>query len=174
MSVVETNPLVITGHGVTLREWTDDDVPAMRELFDDPDVAYRTPLASPFDEAAALGYLSRAQQARLENKRIHFVITLDGQQPLGEVLLNLKSGTIGYVVGAAYRGQRLGTRAVQTVVEYAHATLGVPKLVLEIEPDNAASIAVARGAGFEPSGLPPETVTDKGRTYELAAWEHSR
>ncbi|MFF2901145.1 hypothetical protein [Streptomyces sp. NPDC057966] len=46
------------------------------------------------------------------------------------------------------------------------------RLDLGLEPDNHPSIAVARSAGFRPADSPPETVTDKGRTYELLTWEH--
>jgi RimJ/RimL family protein N-acetyltransferase len=172
MSAMEMNPFVITDHGMVLREWTDDDVQVMQELFDEPEVAYRTPLETPFDQAAALKYLHSAHQARREDKRIHLAITLDGQQVLGEVLLNLATGSIAYIVGTAHRGQRLATRALQAVIEYAHTSLGLSELILEIEPDNRASIAVARAAGFRPSNAAPETVTDKGRTYQLLTWKH--
>ncbi|MFI6376439.1 GNAT family N-acetyltransferase [Streptomyces sp. NPDC050546] len=75
-------------------------------------------------------------------------------------------------MGAAHRGQRLAVRAVQAVTAYAHASAALPRVILEIEPDNHPSIAVARSAGFRPADSASETVTDKGRTYELFTWEH--
>lgn len=144
----------------------------MQVLFDDPEIAYRTPLEAPFDAAAALRYLTNAQAAHDSNQRTHWAITTDGEQTKGEVLLNRATGSIGYVVGAAHRGQRLGTRALRAITEYAHAELGLPRLILEIEPDNQPSIAVASSAGFAVTAMQPETVTDKGRTYTLATWEH--
>lgn len=96
---MEMPSLWLTAHGLRLREWTSGDLAAMRELFDDPDVAYRTPLESPFDQAAARRYLDNAHRARKENKRLHLAITIDDQQPLGEVLLNQTTGSISYVVG---------------------------------------------------------------------------
>lgn len=169
---MELSQIVISSHGLVLREWTDDDIPVMQELFDDPEVAYRTPLEAPFDHAAVLRYLTRLRKARQEDKRLHLAITLDGRQPLGEIVLGLSTTSIGYAVGTAYRGQRLASRALRAVTEYAHAHLALPELILEIEPDNDASIAVARAAGFQPSDTAPETVTDKGRTYDLLRWEH--
>ncbi|ACU73682.1 GCN5-related N-acetyltransferase [Catenulispora acidiphila DSM 44928] len=171
---METNPTVITADGLILREWTEDDVSVMHELFDDSEVAYWTPLESPFDEAAALRYLRSAQLAKRENKRLHLAITVDGRQALGEILLGLTTHSIGYAVGTAHRGQRLATRALRAVTEYAHSTLDWPEVVLEIEPDNAASVAVARAVGFQRSEAKPETVTDKGRTFDLFRWEHRR
>jgi RimJ/RimL family protein N-acetyltransferase len=115
MAAMEPNPIVVAGQGLVLREWTDDDVPVMSELFDDPEVAYRTPLETPFDEAAALRYLAAARLARAEGRRLHLAITVDGQKPLGEILLGLRTGSIGYAVGTAHRGQRLATRALRVL-----------------------------------------------------------
>ncbi|MFJ8007273.1 GNAT family N-acetyltransferase [Streptomyces fagopyri] len=169
---MDTYPLRLTAHGLLLREWTSEDLSAMQKLFDDPDVAYRTPLETPFDPAAALRYLNNAHQARQGNERIHLAVTTDGHQALGEILLNQVTSSIGYIVGTAHRGQRLATRALRVMTEYAHTTIALPRVILEIEPDNHPSIAVARSAGFHPSDAAPETVSDKGRTYELHTWEH--
>lgn len=49
--------------------------------------------------------------------------------------------------------------------------LATPALWLEIEPDNDASAAVARHAGFSLSGAAEETVEDKARAYTLQLWE---
>ncbi|MFJ6845439.1 GNAT family N-acetyltransferase [Streptomyces griseoluteus] len=161
---------LLTAHGLLLREWTPADLPVLRELFDDPGIAYRTPLAAPFDAAAARAYLDGVTGAP---RRLHLAITTDGRTPLGEVLLDRDRGTIGYVVGAAHRGRGLATRALRAMTEYAHRTEGTDRVLLEIEPDNAASAAVARSAGYRrAAGIAAETVTDKGRTYELLTWEH--
>ncbi|WRU03335.1 GNAT family N-acetyltransferase [Streptomyces violarus] len=37
------------------------------------------------------------------------------------------------------------------MTEYAHTKVALPRVILEIEPDNHPSIAVARSAGFHPS-----------------------
>ncbi len=146
----------------------------MQELFDDPAVAYWTPLESPFDHAAALRYLSDVEQAHRGNRRLHLAVTTDGRAALGEVQLNRATGSIGYIIGGDHRGQGLAVRALQAVTDYAHTTLELPVVILEIEADNRPSVAVARSAGFEPTATPPEAVTDKGRTYELYTWRHSR
>ncbi|GAA2321412.1 hypothetical protein GCM10010234_79060 [Streptomyces hawaiiensis] len=169
---MDTHSLRLMAHGLLLREWTSQDLAVMQELLDDPDVAYRTPLESPFDQAAALRYLDSAHQARHGNERIHLAITTDGHQVLGEVLLNRATGSIGYIVGTAHRGQRLAARALRAMTEYAHTTIALQRVILEIEPDNHPSIAVAQSAGFHLADSAPETVTDKGRTYELLTWEH--
>ncbi|MGW3645799.1 GNAT family N-acetyltransferase [Streptomyces sp. NPDC000878] len=52
--------LRLTGEGLVLREWTEADPPAMADLFDDPEIAHWTPLASPFDPAEARAAVTRA------------------------------------------------------------------------------------------------------------------
>jgi Acetyltransferase (GNAT) domain len=85
---LSSSQLRLTGHGLVLREWTDEDLPTMVLLFNDPDVAYRTPMVSPFDQTAARDYLQKACQDRARDQRIHLAITTDGGQAKGEVLLN--------------------------------------------------------------------------------------
>ncbi|MFE0105168.1 GNAT family N-acetyltransferase [Streptomyces sp. NPDC059009] len=177
-------PVRLEGDALTLREWTDDDLPAMVELFDEEEVAHRTPLASPFDLEAARGYLEMIRRARATGERLHLAVAVDGDGagagaghgdvPVGEVLLNLQRGTMGYAIGAAHRGQGLARRAVDLLTAYAHDTLGLARVVLQIEPDNAGSIAVARATGYRLSSTDePEWVKGKaGRTYQLISWEH--
>ncbi|GGT39234.1 hypothetical protein GCM10014713_36120 [Streptomyces purpureus] len=162
----------IAGEGIVLREWTEADLPAMVRLFDDPEIAYRTPLASPFDRAAAETYLDAVQRAREGNTRLHLAITEDGGEPLGEVLISIASRAIGYGVGAAHRGQGLAARATRLLTAYAHTTLGLPYVILEIDPDNTASVAVATAAGFRRTDTAPVPVENKGRVYTLATWSH--
>ena len=91
---------------------------------------------------------------------------------MGEVLLMTDKATLGYSVGPAFRGQRLAVRALKLLTTYAHEEAGLPRVILEIEPDNAASSGVARSSGYQLTDLPPTIVTDKGREVSLLTWEH--
>lgn len=166
------SPVRLTGHDLVLREWEDADLSAMVELFDEPDIANRTPLCSPFGLDAAREYLEMIHRTRAEGQRLHLAITTDGHKPIGEVMLNLSRASMGYAVGAAHRGQRLALRAAQLLVDYAHQVLELPRLLLEIEADNAPSIAVARALDFRPTNEEPEQVAGKGRAVVLHAWTH--
>jgi len=46
--VAAGEPMRLEGEGLVLREWTEGDLDVMVQLFDDPIVAWRTPLPSPF------------------------------------------------------------------------------------------------------------------------------
>ena len=79
-------------------------------LRDDREIAHWTPLASPFDLAAARAHLATARQARVDGPRIQPAVTTDGHLPPGEVLVirrsaNDRTASLGYSVGAAHRGR---------------------------------------------------------------------
>ncbi|WUW22419.1 GNAT family N-acetyltransferase [Streptomyces sp. NBC_01463] len=168
--------LRVTGEGLVLRDWAEEDLAAMPGLFDHPDIAYWTPIVSPFDEAAARTRLDRARQLRAEGTSILLAITLDGGAPLGEVMLRrAPEGTeLGYAVGPAHRGQGLAARAVRLMAGYAFEELGVENVILELEAENAASVSVARATGFRLLGVPLIEGEEKGRPYSLQTWGLNR
>ncbi|MEV6163483.1 GNAT family N-acetyltransferase [Streptomyces sp. NPDC052052] len=166
----------LSGEGLVLRDWAEADLTAMPELFDHPDIAYWTPIVSPFDEAAALARLDRSRQLRWEGTAILLAITVDNGAPLGEVMLRrAPEGTeIGYAVGPAHRGQGLAARAVRVMTAYAFEQLGAEQVILELEAENAASVAVATKAGFGLLDVPLITGEEKGRPFALQTWGLSR
>ncbi|GGZ55159.1 GNAT family N-acetyltransferase [Streptomyces subrutilus] len=162
----------LAGEGLVLRDWTEADLGAMPELFDHPDIAYWTPIASPFDAAAARARLERARRLRAEGTAVLLAITVDGGAPLGEVMLRrAPEGTeLGYAVGPAHRGQGLAARAVRVMAAYARDRLGAERVILELEAENASSVAVAVAAGFALLDVPLITGEEKGRAYALQTW----
>ncbi|WP_448321386.1 GNAT family N-acetyltransferase [Streptomyces sp. CO7] len=162
----------LTGEGLVLRDWTEDDLAAMPALFDHPDIAYWTPIVSPFDEAAGRARLVRTRELRAEGTSILLAITLDGGAPLGEVMLRRapEGVEIGYAVGPAHRGQGLAARAVRVMAAYAFEELGAEQVILELEAENAASVGVATRAGFRLLDVPLIEGEEKGRPYVLQTW----
>ncbi|OIJ63608.1 GNAT family N-acetyltransferase [Streptomyces mangrovisoli] len=162
----------LSGEGLVLRDWTEADLTAMPELFDHPDIAYWTPIVSPFDDAAARARLDRARQLRAEGTAVLLAITVDGGAPLGEVMVRRSpEGTeIGYAVGPAHRGQGLAARAVRVMAAYAFEQLAAEQVILELEAENAASVAVATKAGFTLLDVPLITGEEKGRPFTLQTW----
>ncbi len=159
----------LEGDDLVLREWSTADLDCMVELFDEPAIAYRTPLPSPFTRTDAQRRLDRAQDMDV----LLLAVTVDGERPLGEVMVTPEAH-LAYIAGQQYRGQGSASRALLTAADYAFLVLATPVLWLEIEPDNGASAAVALRAGFQLSERPEETVEDKGRTYTLQPWERRR
>ena len=169
-------PITLTAEGLTLREWRQDDLKDLVELLDEPDVARWTPIASPFDVAAGIAYLNRAHQGRATGQRIQLAITTDGGRPLGEVLLfghdtALNEAELGYLVGAAHRGHGLASRALGLLSAYAQQELKLARLLLRIDPGNAASCAVARRCGYRRTADPPMLQEGARGPSRLETWE---
>ncbi|MEV0312610.1 GNAT family N-acetyltransferase [Nonomuraea fuscirosea] len=164
----------LTDLGLVLREWDDDDVPAMAELFDEPDVARWTPLSAPFDQAAARTYLDQARRRRAAGTSLQLAVTVDGLRPLGEILLFATGGAgeveLAYAIGAAHRRQGLARRSIQLITGYAYDPLAATRVLLRIAEDNAASAAVARSAGFVLTQEPP--ISRAGARDPLRTWLH--
>lgn len=171
--------IAITGDGLHLREWADDDIHAMAELFDDPQVDRWTPLAHPFDIPAATSYLALARRTRAAGVGIQLAITTDGHQPLGEILLfrrgeNRQEVELAYAIGVRYRRQRLALRAVRLMTAYAYENMAAQRVILRIAGDNDASSGVARAVGFRLTDEAPAIRNREGRTITLRTWCHYR
>ena len=169
-------PIMLTGEGITLREWRPDDLDDLIGLLDEPDVARWTPIASPFDVEAGIAYLNRAHQGRTTGQRIQLAITIDGEQPLGEVLLfghdkGLNEAELGYLVGAAHRRRGLASRALDLLSAYARQELKLARLLLRIDPGNAASCAVARRCGYRRTVEAPILQEGANGRSRLEIWE---
>ncbi|MEV1143347.1 GNAT family N-acetyltransferase [Micromonospora sp. NPDC049799] len=165
----------LTDDVVVLRPWTEDDLPQMVRLFDDPEIAFRTPVTAPFDTRAARTHLETLRRAQEAGDRLCLAITAaEDDLPRGEVMLSFRDDSVGYAVGPAYRGRGLAARAVRLLTTYAHEVLDRPRMHLWIEADNAGSTGVARAAGYRPGDAEPMVVEDKGRRYPLLPWVHDR
>ncbi|MEV0221890.1 GNAT family N-acetyltransferase [Streptomyces sp. NPDC050704] len=167
--------LRLEGFGLHLREWSEDDISALVELYDDPEVARWTPVASPFDTMAGQVYLAEAREARVQGRKVQLAITTDGVRPLGEVLLfrnkaDERDVEIAYAVGAAHRGRGLASRAVRLLSDYAVRHTDARRVVLCIEEGNTASAAVARTTGFTLTDDEPVLRMSRGREITLRTW----
>src|SRR6201991_642016 len=66
-----------------------------------------------------------------------------------------QSAYLGYYAHEAHAGQGLMREALEQVLGHAFGPLGLHRVEANIQPGNAPSIALARGAGFRLEGFSP-------------------
>ncbi|HWK30036.1 MAG TPA: GNAT family protein [Solirubrobacter sp.] len=66
-----------------------------------------------------------------------------------------QSAYLGYYAHQRFAGQRLMREALEQILDHAFGALGLHRIEANIQPGNAPSIALARGAGFRLEGFSP-------------------
>ena len=89
-----------------------------------------------------------------------------------------QSAYLGYYAHERYAGQRLMREALEQVLDHAFGPLGLHRIEANIQPGNAPSIALARGAGFRLEGFSPRYLLIGGQwrdheRYAITADEHA-
>ena len=81
-----------------------------------------------------------------------------------------KSAFLGYGGVARFAGQGYMTEAMRLLLREAFTTVGLHRLEANIQPGNAPSIALARGAGFRLEGFSPRYLKVGGRWRDHERW----
>ena len=82
----------------------------------------------------------------------------------------LCSGYLGYYAFNGMTGQGLMTEALQATVEHAFTKLGLHRLEANIQPENVASIRLARRCGFAKEGFSPAYLYIDGEWRDHERW----
>lgn len=92
---------------------------------------------------------------RLSDPDCALMLIEDGGEPSGSVRLereDAETATVHVVVAPQARGRGLASWAVSEITDRAGKLLGVKRVTAHVKPDNAASLAAFRSAGFTESG----------------------
>ena len=89
-----------------------------------------------------------------------------------------QSAYLGYYAHEKHAGQGLMREALDQVLDHAFGALGLHRVEANIQPGNAPSIALARGAGFRLEGFSPRYLLIGGQwrdheRYAITADEHA-
>lgn len=82
----------------------------------------------------------------------------------------LRSAYLGYYVFAGFERQGVMREGVLAVVRVAFAQLKLHRLEANIQPGNAASIALVRSCGFAREGYSPRYLKIRGRWCDHERW----
>ena len=165
------------GDGViALRPWRPDDVPALVEACQDPDIPRWTAIPSPYSEADARGFVAAQEDRRAAGEAAPFAVdSAEDGTFLGSVEVTLHDwrngrGEIGYWIAPSARRRRVALRAIAVVSGWGFQTLGLARLEILVEPENEPSLRVAERAGFTREGVLRSYRVMKGRRVDFVVF----
>src|SRR5260221_1428429 len=142
-----------------LRPFTLADIDAVREASSDPHIPLITTVPAAFTEDEGRRFIERQWSRAEQGTDYSFAIAGAGtDRAVGQVGLWLKDisqgrASVGYWVVRSARGGGTAGAAVRALTRWAHQDLQVPRLELQVEPWNTASIRTAEKAGYQREGL---------------------
>jgi ribosomal-protein-alanine N-acetyltransferase len=83
---------------------------------------------------------------------------------------SLQSAYLGYAVGKPFAGHGYMREGIELVLRHAFVDLRLHRIEANIQPGNHASIALAKGAGFQREGFSPRYLKIGGRWRDHERW----
>lgn len=136
-----------------LRPWSTDDVDDLTRIWQDRELQLRFDVEAPVTRDAVSAYVDGVHARWRDGLQISLAIVVEGALVGGCDLDHLDTDhpdhpDLGYWLASDARGRGHATRAARLLLDWGAAALGVTEVCIEVEPDNAASIAVAQRLGF--------------------------
>jgi RimJ/RimL family protein N-acetyltransferase len=140
---------------ILIREWRSDDAEAVYLACQDPAIQYWMPvIPRPYTRQDARAFVTG--EARVDGG-YNFAVEDDGAGVVGSVGIVVDSaaaiGHAGYWCAPAARGRGIVPCALRLLCRHAVEELGVERVELVVDPDNASSLRVAEKAGFTREGV---------------------
>ncbi len=146
----------LTDGSIVLRPWSLDDAPAVAAACSDPEIPRWIPFVpSPYTDEDAATYVQGCIEAGESRHPFAIVDAADGTF-YGSIDMSvsaMQAGQIGYWLAPEARGRGTCTTALRRLCRFAFDELGLKRLELMTDPDNAASQRVAEKVGFRREGV---------------------
>jgi RimJ/RimL family protein N-acetyltransferase len=152
---------------ILLREFTEEDVPAIVAACQDPEIARWTRVPSPYTEADAREFLKDPPD------RAFAVVDRSSGELLGAIGARPEEDArveIGYWVAREARGRGVATRALRLIAAWAVEEIGAGRVQLYTDPANEASQRVAEKAGFRREGMLRSWTEIKGSRRDVVMY----
>jgi ribosomal-protein-alanine N-acetyltransferase len=119
-----------------------------------------------------------AYVARMREPANHGFLVFDVKEDALVGVINLtnvvlgffRSGYLGYYAFAGFERQGFMCAGLGQVVRHAFGTMKLHRLEANIQPDNQASIALAKSCGFNKEGYSPKYLKIGGRWRDHERW----
>jgi len=139
----------IEGHGLVLRPWREGDIPALIAAYDDPEIR-QWHARTLEDEHEARAWLQQRQGARRRETAVDWAVVdpandkiVLGRAGLNSVDLTEGLADVAYWVAPAHRRERIATRALCALSDWAFDDLCLQRLALLHSTRNQPSCRVA-------------------------------
>jgi ribosomal-protein-alanine N-acetyltransferase len=116
------------------------------------------------------------KRSNTEASKCFFICLISDGSIIGTINLSqifrggFQNAYLGYYVGAQYAGHGYMTEALKLVLRYAFEDLKLHRLEANIQPDNLASIALVKRAGFVREGYSARYLRICGRWRDHERW----
>lgn len=135
---------------------------------------YHSPWATaPTDDERFAAYLADARRADFEAM---LLCRREDDAILGFLNLSqivrrrLQSAYLGYAVGEPFAGLGYMREGLELVLHHAFGEMRLHRIEANIQPGNASSLALARGAGFQREGFSPRYLKIGGHWRDHERW----
>ncbi|MGI5471699.1 GNAT family N-acetyltransferase [Streptomyces sp. CA-132043] len=172
-SVPESDRYLASGPRVGIRPFRRADRAEFTARARESAALHRPWLFPPVDEAGYDAYYERLQEPEREG---FLICELDGGGIAGYLTVNnivhgaFRCGAAGYGAFAHAAGRGLMSEGLQLVLRYVFGRLGLHRIEVNVQPENTASIALARRNGFRKEGLSPDFLFVDGAWRDHERW----
>jgi RimJ/RimL family protein N-acetyltransferase len=165
---------------VVLRDWRDEDAPALAPVCGEWNVCAFTSVPWEWSEGEALAWIDRQRRKRAAGTVLALAIQVgDDERALGNVNLvgfdeDRREAKVGYWLAPEARGRGLATAATALLIDWGLRNLGIERVEFAILPENVASQRVAERVGAVPLGIREKSHQAEGRWWDMTIWSVGR
>jgi RimJ/RimL family protein N-acetyltransferase len=164
----------LTGAHVRLRPWRADDVDAVFATCQDAEIQRWTQVPVPYARESAEEFVRNiAPDTWAEGGGLFAVEPRDGGPLVGSIgLFPPHDGfaQAGYWTGPEHRGRGFTAEALGLLTTWAFEDVGLRRVELVVDPDNAGSRGVAERAGFRPEGILRQRFLHRGQPSDVVLY----